>query len=274
MKKNFFGIIAGSGEIPHYIINELSAQNTPFCVVSVGGLFKRDNNSEILCNEFSIGQVSGILNFLHSNNVTKLCLVGKVTKPKFSELKVDLKGSVLLAQIGKNKLLGDDNILRTVISFIEKHDIEVISALDICDKLIMQDRGLYTKSKLYKDFEADVNITKDLHHDLAKFDIGQSLIMQDKRIIGIEGSEGTDNLIKRCEPYIDVKNRKPAILAKFAKKNQDLRVDLPTIGLQTLQNMVRANIKILLVDSKNTLFVNKQEVLSFANENKILIYGI
>ncbi|MBT4922575.1 MAG: UDP-2,3-diacylglucosamine diphosphatase LpxI [Rickettsiales bacterium] len=274
MTKESFGIIAGSGEIPHYLIKELSKLEIPFCVVSINGLFEYSKSDDIKCEEFFIGQVSGIIRFLHSHNVTKICLVGKVEKPKFSDLKVDFKGSVLLAQIGKKKLLGDDNILRSVISFLERQNIAVVSVLDICANLIMGAPGLYTNTKLYKSFEEDLNIAIDVHQSLASFDIGQSLIMQDKRVIGIEGSEGTDNLIKRCGQYIDIKNNKLAILVKFAKKNQDLRVDLPTIGIQTLENMREGNIKVLIVDAKNTLFVNKEKVIEFANKHKILIYGI
>ncbi|MBL6785187.1 MAG: UDP-2,3-diacylglucosamine diphosphatase LpxI [Rickettsiales bacterium] len=269
-----FGIIAGGGEIPHHIVNKLNIEKIPFCVVSINGLFVNAKNLNIDCKRFEIGQVSGILNFLNSNNVKKVCFVGRVSKPNFSDVKIDLKGSALLAKIGKNKLLGDDNILRTVIDYIEKHEIKVVSALDICNDLTMSSKGYYTKSKFSKDLTEDIQTLKELHNDLSKYDVGQAIIMQNQRVIGIEGSEGTDNLIKRCKEYIDPKSKHPGILAKFAKQNQDLRVDLPTVGIDTLKNMLNSNLDALVIDFKNTLIVDKSNMIDFANKNNIVIYGV
>ena len=274
MKNDIVGIIAGNGDLPKFIIRDLQANNVKFCVISIGGFFDYTYLTNTSSKSFALGEVSGILKFLKHEKVNKIVLAGGVEKPKFSELKVDLKGSVLLSKIGKSKLLGDDNILRTVIKYFEGHDIEVVSALDISSDLTMQSSGLYTKQKPYKGFEDDISIITDLHRRLSEFDIGQSLIVQDKRVIGIEGAEGTDNLINRCADYVDIKNKKFAVMAKFPKAKQDLRVDLPTIGIQTLDNLIKANIKILLVDSNYTLFINKDEILDFANKNKVVIYGI
>ena len=114
MKNDIVGIIAGNGDLPKVIIRDLQAKNVKFCVISIGGLFDFNYLANISCRSFAIGEVSGILKFLKQENVSKIVLAGGVVKPKFSELKVDLKGSVLLSKIGKSKLLGDDNILRTV----------------------------------------------------------------------------------------------------------------------------------------------------------------
>jgi DUF1009 family protein len=274
MKSDIIGIIAGNGDLPNLIISDLKKHNIKFCVISICSLFDFSYLDQIPCKAFSIGQVSGMLKFFKHNHVNKIVLAGGVKKPKFSELKVDLKGSVLLSKIGKSKILGDDNILRTVINYLEEQNFEIVSVLDISQDLIMHDVGLYSKTKPYDGFDNDLKIILNIHKKLSEFDVGQSLIIQDKRILGIEGAEGTDNLIKRCKDYIDTKNKNNAILAKFPKATQDLRVDLPTVGLKTIENLLAANIKILLVDSKHTVFVNKNEVLEYANKHKVVIYGI
>ena len=106
----------------------------------------------------------------------------------------------------------------------------------------------------------------------SKFDIGQSIIIQHGSVIGIEAAQGTDNLIKQSFPFL--KNVKDGVLVKMIKKNQDLRVDLPTIGLKTVKNLKKYSLKGIAYSSNKTIILNKIEVLNFCEKNKIFLFGL
>ena len=266
-------ILAAGGDLPHCVIRELLNQKSRFSVISLNGLFDFSDYANIDAENIFIGKVSSVLNFIKKRNIEKICIVGEIAKPKFSELKLDIKGTILISQIGRKKILGDDNLLRTVIDYFAENKISVISVLDICPDIVLGESKIINSNILHKEFLDDLNLVEQLHLEISKFDIGQSIIIQDKRIIGIEAAEGTDNLLKRCAKYIDLKSKNGAILFKLPKIGQELRIDLPTVGIKTLKNMQINNIKILVIDSANTIILDKNNVFDFAKQNKIVIYG-
>ena len=106
----------------------------------------------------------------------------------------------------------------------------------------------------------------------SQFDIGQSIILQNGTVIGIEASQGTDNLIKNSSNFIRVK--KEAVLVKLLKVKQDLRADLPAIGLQTLKNCKKSGLSGIAYSANRTIFINKDDVIDFCRKNRMFLYGI
>ena len=106
----------------------------------------------------------------------------------------------------------------------------------------------------------------------SKFDIGQSIIMQQGSVIGIEAVQGTDNLIKQSYPFLKDVNQ--GVLIKMIKKKQDLRVDLPTIGLKTVKNLNRYALRGVAYSSNKTIILNKFEVINYCNKNAIFLFGL
>lgn len=266
------GVIAGKGNLPRLIFEHCMKNHIKCYMVFIDSEpnFPIDEHLYLYC---SIGKVGKILNFFKKNKVTDILLAGGVQKPNFSKVKIDFKGFFLLSKILKNKLLGDNILLSNVINYIEKHDFKVIATDDLLPNLHLQE-GSNNKLKLASYLKSDINIAVNLFREISAFDIGQSLIIQNGRIIAVEAAEGTDQMIIRSAPYIESNSKHPAILVKISKKNQDRRADLPTIGIETINNMSIAGIKILVLDVENSLVIDKEKLCLFAEEKNILIYGI
>ena len=107
---------------------------------------------------------------------------------------------------------------------------------------------------------------------IAKFDIGQSIIVQNGNVIGIEAAQGTDILLKESKKFITKKNN--SVLVKLCKKKQDLRVDLPTIGIRTVQNCKKSNINGIAFSSGKTIFINKSTIIDYCIRNNLFLLGI
>ena len=118
----------------------------------------------------------------------------------------------------------------------------------------------------------DIKKGKAILDYISKFDIGQSLVIQSGNIIGIEAAQGTDKLIKDSYNYLN-KNEK-SILVKLAKVKQNLKADLPTIGVKTLKNCKKSGISGIAYSANKTLFINKQEILKYCKQNNIFLYGV
>ena len=106
----------------------------------------------------------------------------------------------------------------------------------------------------------------------SKYDIGQSILVQEGNVIGIEAIQGTDNLIKQSLPY--TQKVKKGVLIKLIKVKQDLRADLPTIGLKTLKNCLKSGVVGIAYSANKTIFLDKEKILSFCIKNKFFLYGL
>ena len=118
----------------------------------------------------------------------------------------------------------------------------------------------------------DIKKGKNILDSLSKFDIGQSIIIENGNIIGIEAAQGTDNLIKQASSLLN-KNG-DSVLIKLVKKNQNLKADLPAIGLQTVINCKKSHISGIAFSANKTLFLSKEKVIKYCNENNIFLLGI
>ena len=132
--------------------------------------------------------------------------------------------------------------------------------------------GNQTKIKISNITLKDIEKGKKILKTLSKFDVGQSVVMQNGNVIGIEALQGTDELIKNSYYYLD-KNKK-SVLIKMVKVKQNLKVDLPTIGIKTLKNCKKYSISGIAYSANKTLFLKKQKVKEFCYLNNIFLIGI
>lgn len=274
MEKQKIGIIAGSGRLPVLVIESLQKLGYEFVVV-----FLEEQNQELLSilaedhyKSYPIGQVGKILKFIKESGASDILFVGKVKKPKFSELKVDLLGAKLLAKISKNQLLGDNTIFKTIFSFLSKEGFRVVGTQDLKLPLHIA-KGVYGQKKIDDSVISDIKIATKLLSDLSSYDVGQSIVIQSGRIIGIEAAEGTDGLIKRSSDFLDKKAKHPAILVKSSKKGQELKIDLPTIGIDTIRNLIANGYGGLAIEAQNTIVLDQEEIESLSKSKKFFIYA-
>jgi len=267
------GIITGNGDLPLDIITECKKHKIePVCAL-IKGFANPIKYKKYTSEIFDFGSVGKVLEFFKKNNVKHMLFVGGVKKPSLKDLKTDTQGVLLLSQLLKNKLFGDNKVLETVVSFFEKRGLEILTIADIL-KDSCTGKGLITKNKIKdKSYFDDIKIGVDALKVMSGLDIGQAIVVQQGVIIGVEGIEGTEKLIERCAKLKYTKGRKP-ILVKIKKINQTKKADLPVIGLDTIKQITKAGFAGIVIDGSNCIVSRKSEVLKLADTNKIFIFGI
>jgi len=258
------GLFFGDTEFPKKILLKLKQKNKKYIIIDLSKkkYFKKNPHSQ----SFGIGQFGKIFKFLLENKCKKVLFAGKINKPKISSLKVDFKGFYYLPRIIKAAKLGDAAILKTIIKIFIKEKIKVISSNTYNPELTLL-RGCHTKLKPNtKDF---ISINKGIKslRMINPHDHVQGLVVRNSIIVTKEKTHGTKKMLQMMS-----KDKKAqGILIKFPKKNQDLRIDLPTIGFDTLKDCKKSGIKGIVLKSKQNIFMDQNKSIKFANKNKIFI---
>ena len=225
--------------------------------------FKKDKKSYSV----SIGQFGKIINILRENNCKKVLFAGKVNKPNFSKLRLDFKGVFYVPRIIKASKIGDAAILKEIIKILANNKIKTENSLKFNPELTLK-KGNYSKIKPNYQEIPDIKIAIKTLNNLGQYSYSQGVVVRNKKVVSIEGKDGTEKMLKRSK---SIKLRNHGVLVKFPKKKQDLRVDLPTIGLKTLKQCKIAGLKGIVVKSKQNVFLDKDKCIKFANKNKMFI---
>lgn len=265
-------IIAGEGELPFLIIKKLKNSNIPFFLL----ILKNSNWRKSLTNYpnriVNFGKILSELLALQKKKFNKIIFAGAVQRPSINDIKPDLQTLKLFPKITKVLLKGgDNNLLTFLITQLELLKFKIISIKSFLGDSFLNQGNFtnFTPCKLQYD---DICKGKKILASLSKFDIGQSIVMQQGNVIGIEAAEGTNNLIKRS--YNLIKSGQKPILVKLKKNKQDLRVDLPTIGIRTIKLCIKYSISGIAFSSQDTLILNKQKIINEMNKYKLFLYGI
>ena len=264
-------IIAGRGQIPSMILEKCHKEGIKYRLFLLSGERYEDESIYDSFNPIKLkyGEISKFLQIVKQEGIENLIMAGGVTKPDFKAIKVDGKSALLMGKILAKKILGDESVLDTVIKFFEKEGLNIVKIQDFLENIISQ-RGVFSSCNPSKDDLENIKIAKDAINHFSKFDVGQSLIVAQKQIIAIEAVEGTDKMIRRCKD-LDIKYKDSAILVKMSKKNQSDKADLPTIGVETVQNCIESGIKGIAIQAKLTLVLEKEKVVDLANKNGVFI---
>jgi DUF1009 family protein len=265
------GIIAGSGNLPLNIISNLIASNREFYVVVIDDLPNKNyiNHPHII---IPIGQVSRILEVLLEQNITEVVLAGAIKKPSFASLKLDAMGAILMARILKNKFLGDDSILSVVVKFIEEQGFVVKAPEQYLANNVVS-KGVLTSAKPDVQDLKDIEIGRKIALAIGGLDIGQAVIVENSVTLGVEGIEGTKNLIARCSGYKLVSSS-CGCLVKMKKPNQEQRIDLPSIGVETIRQLHDAGFKGVAIEAGCSIIIDMQEVVKLADELGIFVIAV
>ena len=268
------GLIVGSGSLPINIIECCNNSNREVYVVLLKG-FANKKKYTYSCRgyiETGIGRVGKIIRFFKKNKVNNVIFAGGIRRPSLSSIFVDLKGFFLLRKIIKSKKLGDNSVAEIIIEFLEKNNLNVLSVEDVL-KDCKAKYGSNTSLKIKKEYLEDIQIGRELLEKLSNFDVGQSVVVQQKNIIAIEGVEGTANLIKRCGAIKYKKGRKP-VLIKMKKIGQTNKIDLPSIGPNTIKQLYANGFAGIALDYENCIVINKNITLKLADELGVFVVGL
>ncbi len=258
------GLIFGETHFPIQILKKIKKRRLKYLIIDLTNRhFKKDKYS----HNISIGQFGKIINILKNNKCKKVLFAGKVKKPKFSKLKLDLKGIYYIPRIIKSAKIGDAAILKEIIKILQIEKIKTISSLTYNPELALK-KGNYSKIKPNKEDQTDIKKAISTLYGLKKYNYSQGVVVRSKKVIAVEGRGGTQKMLKNCRSKKFVKK---GVLVKFPKKKQDLRIDLPTIGLKTLTQCKSAGLKGIVLKNKQNVFLEQKKCINFANKNKMFI---
>lgn len=266
------GIIAGMGELPRALIEACEATGREFYILAVEDACEEETviRAHGQYSWIRLGAIGKALDLLKKQGVAELVMAGRVTRPKISALRPDLKTTKLLAKLGSNLLTGDNKLLSGIVEFLEEEGFKVVGAEQIVRDIITPE-GLIGSIYPDKRAQADIEVGARIATDIGKMDIGQAVVIQNLQVLGIEAVEGTDALIKRCAL---LKNEeKGGVLVKVKKPQQEGRVDLPTIGLETIDQVAEAGFSGIALQAGASLILNRREVSRRADQLGIFIIG-
>ena len=271
------GIIAGYGQYPILLTRELKRSGYEVFALCIAG--QTDRTMAELADRslwIGFGNFGKAVRFLRKHKVPQVTMAGGAVKRHFHQPMMiwrhlpDWYTIRLFAPhfIFRTKDCSVDSLLLTCVDAFERYGIHVVPGTDLAPELLVK-RELMTKrapnNAQWKDIQFGWKIAKEM----GRLDIGQTITVKDQSIVAIEALEGTDECILRsgnlCRGFTVV---------KVAKPQQDMRFDLPTFGMKTIQNIVQAGGKVLAIESGRSIFVGHEDVIEFANKNGIAIVGL
>ena len=256
-------IFAGTGDYPKEIICSLKKNNKKFIIINITE--KRLNNSF----KFQLGQFGKILKFLKDYKVKEVIFAGYVKRPTLSNLKLDLKAVSYLPQLIKAFKSGDGNILNLAKKILNHNKIKVVESHKYSKNLLLNKTA--TQKKPNKVNFLDAKKGKKILDNLSKFDNAQGIVIDEGYIVAIEAAEGTDNMLKRVIKLNKNKKKRSGVLIKFPKKKQNLKYDLPTIGLKTVELCIKSKLNGIFLKKNQNIFLNQKKSINLSNKNKFFI---
>ena len=265
------GIIAGRGELPRTLIHACESSGRPYFVLAVEDAADEETVAATGDNYawIRLGAIGKAIDLLRKEQVEELVLAGYVTKPKISTLRPDIKGARLLARVGSQLLVGDNELLSTVVQFLEEEGFKVCGAEEVVKELVAPE-GLIGSLMPDKRAQADIAFGAKIARAIGELDIGQACVVHNLKVLGVEAVEGTDALISRVA---HLKEGHGGVLVKVKKPQQERRVDLPTIGLETVHRAAEAGLAGIAIEAGASLIVNRREVARAADAAGIFVVG-
>ncbi len=262
------GLIAGNGKLPIVFAQVLAQKNLKVTAVAHRGE-TLDSLEKYVDRIFwiDVGQLQRLIEIFKKEQISNVIMVGGVTKASmFSGIKPDAKATSLLSKLAHKK---DDLLLRSFAKVLEKEGINVQSSTRYLPSILAQ-KGVLTKGVPTKDQYKDIRFGWDIAKGIGKLDIGQTVVVKDQVILAVEAIEGTDETIKRGGRL----GNGQVVVVKVSKPHQDMRFDIPVVGMETIHSLKEVRGSVLAIEAGNTIIMEKEEMVRFADQEGISIVAI
>ncbi len=264
------GIIAGGGVLPERLLHACDKRGiTPFVIGFEG---QTDPSVCLGRNHLwtRIGAAGQIINTLKSHQIRDLVLIGSLRRPSIHELKPDMRTARFFARLGVRSL-GDDGLLKAIRHELENEGFVIHGVQDFADNLIAGE-GAVGRTKPKKSDWTDIDRGLEVSRMLGALDVGQSVVVQEGIVLGVEAAEGTDSLIRRCA---NIKRAgRGGVLVKTSKPRQDRDLDLPTVGPKTVELCAEAGLAGIVMQAGSTLLIDPQDVADIADKRNLFVVGV
>lgn len=264
------GIIAGGGALPARLAAAAKAAGRAVFVVMLDGHANDPTLESYPKITLRLGAAAKILEAMRAEDCVDIVLAGKVARPSFSAMRPDWRATKLLMKVGL-KALGDDGLLRLVGQELEREGFRLIGAHEILTDLAVEEGVLGT-------VQPDEQAMSDAKHGLSvarilgQADVGQGCVVQQGLVLALEAIEGTDEMLRRSALY--KREGVGGVLVKSAKPQQDKRLDLPAIGLKTIEESHKAGLRGIALLAGGTMIIDREAVLARADALGMFIVGL
>lgn len=269
------GLIAGLGELSVQVAKAATERGQGVYVLRLKG-FEEAALADYPGETVGIAKVGQILKALKKAGCEQVCFAGNVARPDFGALKPDLKGMSLLPRVLSAARKGDDALLRVLIDTFESEGFEVIGADEAAGNL-RTGEGLLAGPQPSESAFADLKKAARIAGEIGRLDIGQGAIVCDGLVLCVEAQEGTDAMLERCaeldQTLRGTVSAPRGVLVKRPKPIQERRIDLPTVGLTTLEGLAKAGLAGVGVEANGALLIGGDALLKRAEELGLFIYA-
>ncbi|GBE36391.1 hypothetical protein BMS3Bbin07_00538 [bacterium BMS3Bbin07] len=266
MKK--IGIISGKGELPRLLAMEAKRIGYYVVLIALDPIAGPMNGCADEVKRINVGRLGEIIKALKASGVQEAILAGKVSKSLLYQGKVmpDMRAVKLLFTLKDRK---DDTILQAITDEIESEGIRMLRTTDFAGDMLMP-AGLLTQRRTTPEEDKDILFGLGIAKEMGRVDIGQTVVVKGRAVMAVEAIEGTDEAIRRGGRLAG----DGAVVVKVSKPRQDMRYDVPVVGLDTLRAMIEVRASVLAVEKGMALIIQRQEMISTANEAGLSIMGV
>ena len=262
------GLIAGSGQFPLIFLRAAREKGYEVFAICLEG----EAHPEIAANAqkalwLPLGQVARMQQFFKTNSVNKAVMIGAVNKTRmFTDIQPDMKAISIVSRMDNTH---DDALLRAFAVDMADEGIEIASSTEWVPELLAP-AGCWTKRSPSDVEKNDLAVGFKIAKAVGALDIGQSVVVGGGSVLAVEAIDGTDATIRRGGALA----QNGAVAVKVSKPNQDLRFDVPAVGMDTVESMMASNVTALGVEAGRTLVFDKKEMIALADSRNIAILGL
>src|SRR6266446_7186838 len=263
-----FGLIAGNGKFPFLVLEGARRAGAEVAVAAI----REETDPEIervaeTLTWVGIGQLGKMLRFFKNEGVEKAIMAGQVKHVQiFSRAIPDVRMLKMLLRLPRRNT---DALIGAVAAELETEGIELIDSTYFLKDQLPQPGNL-SKRKPDEREQGDIEYGIEIASEIARLDLGQTIVVRDRACVAIEAMEGTDAVIRRAGQLV----RGRLTVVKIAKPDQDMRFDVPVVGVPTIESMIESRASCLCVSAGKTLMFDREKMIGLANKNKITFVAL
>lgn len=270
------GLIAGGGSLPVELADHCEAAGRAFAVMRLRG-FAESSLARYPGVEVGIGEFGKAFKALRAEGCEVVCFAGDVKRPDFGALMPDARGLLIMPSLIKAARQGDDALLRRVLDEFEKEGFEIEGAHEVVGEMTLP-RGRLGKFYPRDEHMADIDKALLVAREIGRLDVGQGAVVCNGLVLAVEAQEGTDAMLRRVAELPQAirgsAERPRGVLAKAPKPIQETKVDLPTIGVATIQRAARAGLAGVVGEAGGLLVVDREAVMACADDLGLFVLGV
>lgn len=261
------GLIAGSGKMPGIVLEGAKKVGYRVALCAVEG--EADTELGRLAHAVEwvrVGELGRLARFFKREGVQKTIMAGKIRKANLfrGQVRPDLEMIKVLAKTHNHS---DDSLLGGMADYLYEKGMPLVDSTTFLSGEILPPEGVLTRRKPSREEKQDIEFGWRLAKEMGRLDVGQTVVVKDQAVLAVEAIEGTDEAILRGGQL----GHGGVTVVKVAKPNQDFRFDVPAVGVGTLEAMIRANARVLAIEARKTILLDREEFLSQADRHRISI---